>query len=345
MKSIFQRHKVLWLHVSFWCVYISFNLYQLTIFQRRGERFDWETGLEMMMVQLVLTGIIVYLNYFYLLPRFMVRKNFLVYLLEFSAPFALMTILRVYIQRSMIVGHDRYFHSPLFVVHIVAITLFIAIFIGLLRFAEDWFEFEATKKEVENEKLTAELNFLKAQINPHFLFNTLNNLYYLAYTKSANTTEVIAKLSDVMRYMLYDATHSLVPLTKEIDYMHNYIALERLRLNDQIPVNFNIEGDVERSYIAPLILLTFLENAFKHGVVTNDPNSWVNITIRVRENNCIYVVENSKLSKASAEQHEKSGIGLLNVRRRLELSYPEKYTLEIEDQADRYSVTLKLQLN
>jgi LytS/YehU family sensor histidine kinase len=214
------------------------------------------------------------------------------------------------------------------VVHIVAITLFIAIFIGLLRFAEDWFEFEATKKEVENEKLTAELNFLKAQINPHFLFNTLNNLYYLAYTKSANTTEVIAKLSDVMRYMLYDATHALVPLTKEIDYMHNYIALERLRLNDQIPVNFNIEGDVERSYIAPLVLLTFLENAFKHGVVTNDPNSWVNITIRVRENNCIYVVENSKLSKANAEQHEKSGIGLLNVKRRLELSYPDFNSIE-----------------
>jgi LytS/YehU family sensor histidine kinase len=226
----------------------------------------------------------------------------------------------------------------------VAITLFIVIFIGLLRFAADWLEFEATKKEVENERLMAELNFLKAQINPHFLFNTLNNLYYLAYTKSVNTTEVIAKLSDVMRYMLYEANHSLVPLRKEIDYVENYIDLERLRLNNQIPVQITVDGPVDSVYIAPLILITFLENAFKHGVVNNDPNSWVKISLQVIGKECVYEVENSKLNKVNGEQHEKSGIGLLNVRRRLELSYPNKYQLQIEDLPDRYKITLKLDL-
>ncbi len=349
MKSIFQRHKVLWLHISFWCVYISFNLYQFAIFQRRNDRTDWETGLLITLLQLVLTLVIVYLNYFLLLPRFLQRKNLFLYLLELATPFTIVTIVRVYLTRALIEAgsygrHEHYFYSTIFVVHIVAITLFIVIFIGLLRFAADWFEFEAAKKEVENEKLMAELNFLKAQINPHFLFNTLNNLYYLAYSKSANTTEVIAKLSDVMRYMLYDATHTLVPLSKEIEYMQNYIDLERLRLSDQIPVNVNVEGNVDRVYIAPLILITFLENAFKHGVSTNDPNSWVNITIRVRDKDCIYVVENSKLNKVNGEPHEKSGIGLTNVKRRLELSYPGRYSLEIEDLSDRYSIMLKLQL-
>jgi LytS/YehU family sensor histidine kinase len=229
-------------------------------------------------------------------------------------------------------------------VQIVAVTLFIVIFVGMLRFAVDWFELEAKRKEVENEKLTAELNFLKAQINPHFLFNTLNNLYYLAYTKSDNTTEVIAKLSQMMRYMIYDSNHSKVQLSKEIEYMQNYISLERLRLNNQIPIIFELKGNTENVMIAPLIFITFLENAFKHGVSNNNPNAWVNISIELVDGQCIYQVENSKLEDKT-EAHEKSGIGLQNVQRRLELSYPGKYQLMMEDKLDRYIVKLNLTLN
>ncbi|HYF70122.1 MAG TPA: histidine kinase [Ohtaekwangia sp.] len=345
MKTIFSTRKVLWLHVSFWCVYISFNLYQLSTFQRRVDSFDWGHALGMMVFHLVCTLLIAYLNYFYFLPRFLHRRKLLLYLIEFGIPFAGIVYLRVYVQRHFVHEPEfleRYFNSPWFVFQLSAITLFIVIFIGLLRFVGDWFEFEAAKKEVENEKLTAELNFLKAQINPHFLFNTLNNLYYLAYTKSDNTTEVISKLSHVMRYMIYDASHSQVLLSKEVEYMEDYISLERLRLNNKIPITFTVKGDTVSVSVAPLILITFLENAFKHGIPTNSAEAWINISIEVRDEICIYRVENSKLK--GPNQHEKSGIGLINVKRRLELSYPGRYTLDIQDMTDRYSIELNLSL-
>src|SRR6267154_2327917 len=257
MQSFLQRHRVLLLHFSFWCVYLSFFVYQITSFRHRetdlGEAF-FQAG-----IQVAFHMVVAYMNYFFFLPRFLERKNVGRYLLEFFVPFI------------------------------------IIMFVSMLRFAKDWFEFEARKKELENENLTAELNFLKEQINPHFLFNTLNNLYYLAFTQSPNTTEVIAKLSQMMRYMIYDSNYQQVLLTKEIEYMKNYISLERLRLNDEVPIDFVVEGEVENKLITPLIFITFLENAFKHGVSANNPESWVKINIRVVDNECTYTVENTKL--------------------------------------------------
>jgi two-component system, LytTR family, sensor histidine kinase AlgZ len=230
-------------------------------------------------------------------------------------------------------------------VHIATSTFCIVVFVAMLRFAKDWFELQARNRAIENERLTAELNFLKAQINPHFLFNTLNNLYYLAFTQSPNTTEVIEKLSCMMRYMIYDSNHNRVLLQKEIDYMQNYISLERLRLNNQIPISFEVAGNPDCEFIAPLILSTFLENAFKHGVSNNNPQAWVKIYIRLQGKACTYTVENSKLPPQAASPLEKSGIGLLNVRRRLELSYPGQHELQVQEGADRYFVELKLNLN
>ncbi|MGC4021614.1 MAG: histidine kinase [Cyclobacteriaceae bacterium] len=195
---------------------------------------------------------------------------------------------------------------------------------------------------MENDKLVNELKFLKAQINPHFLFNTLNNLYYLAYSNSPNTTEVIAKLSQMMRYMIYDSNYQQVPLTKEIEYMKNYISLERLRLNNEVPIDFEVEGEVENKLITPLIFITFLENAFKHGVSANTANSWVKINMKMEGNNCTYSVTNSKLKEVLTETKEKSGIGLQNLKRRLELSYSGRYELKTHDQPEQYFAQLKL---
>src|SRR5687768_7249050 len=346
MAAYFHRNRVLLLHLSFWCVYLSFNLYQITVFQRaRG--IAWGQLFTSAAIQLIFTMGIAYLNYFYTWPRFLNSKNLWRYIAEFSIPFALLITARVHLQRYLIDGYTHqveHFYSSFFIVQITAVTLFIVLFVGMLRFAVDWFEFEARKKEVENERLIAELNFLKAQINPHFLFNTLNNLYYLAYTKSENTTEVIAKLSQMMRYMIYDSNHPRVLLSKELEYMQSYISLERLRLNDQIPIQFDISGNTENVWITPLIFITFLENAFKHGVSNNNPNAWVNITIQLKGNECIYTVKNSKLNSAAGTT-EKSGIGLQNVQRRLALSYPGQYKIKIEDSPDVYFVQLNLSLS
>jgi LytS/YehU family sensor histidine kinase len=211
----------------------------------------------------------------------------------------------------------------------------------MLKFAEDWLELEAKRKQLENEKLTAELTFLKAQINPHFLFNTLNNLYYLAFTNSPNTTEVIAKLSQMMRYMIYDSNHEKVLLSKEIEYIDNYISLEKLRLNNHIPINFTVEGEVSQVKIVPLILITFLENAFKHGVSNNSQTAYITIKLILHNKQLIYTVENSKLE---TNNHEKSGIGLQNVKRRLDLSYPQKSHLQVTDGENDYKISLTLDI-
>jgi hypothetical protein len=345
MLAFFQRNRVMILHLSFWGVYLSFFVYRITAFRKQ---VDFSEAFLHAAVHVIFNMIAAYANYFFFLPRFLERKKIGRYLLEFALPFVLLMVIRVHLQRYMVDGYTHkvdYFYSNTFIITDAATTLFIVIFVGMLWFAKDWFEFEARKKEVENEKLTAELTFLKAQINPHFLFNTLNNLYYLAYSKSEHTTEIIAKLSQMMRYMIYDSNHPKVLLSREIEYMQNYISLERLRLNDQIPIRFDVEGPADDVWITPLVFITFLENAFKHGVTNTSTRSWVNVSIRLREGVCIYTVENSKIMNAREDNGGRSGIGLQNVARRLELSYPGKYTLTVDDQPDRYAVQLNLTLS
>ena len=346
MTAFIYRYRVAFLHLSFWCVYLSVFLYQTSQFwQDRGT--SWPRILAFAATNVGCTALISYINYFVLLPRLLASKKVLPFVVKFVAAFAVVIALRVNLERWLIDGYGHqvaFIYSSRFVIHIATATLFIVLFVGMLRFAQDWFALQARTKTIENERLSAELNFLKAQINPHFLFNTLNNLYYLAFTQSPNTTEVIEKLSQMMRYMIYDSNHNRVLLQKEIEYMQNYISLERLRLNNQIPINFHLEGNPDGVFIAPLIFITFLENAFKHGVSNNNPQAWVNIHIQIQGKACTYTVENSKLPHKTPASLEKSGIGLLNVRRRLELSYPQQYELQVQDQADRYFVQLKLNL-
>lgn len=345
MNSFLYRHRVVLLHLSFWSVYMSFFFYQIS---SRVKALDLDEAFFRAGFHVLFNMVAAYINYFIFLPRFLEKRNIGRYLLEFGVPFALLIFIRVHWQRFIVDGYthtEGYFYSNIYLVQITATSLFVVIFVSMLRFAKDWFELEARKKEIENEKLTAELGFLKEQINPHFLFNTLNNLYYLAYTKSENTTEVIAKLSQMMRYMIYESNHPQVPMSKEIEYMQNYISLERLRLNNQIPITFDVSGDAATAKIAPLILITFLENAFKHGVDANDEKSWVRVSIRVNGNSCLYTVENSKRLNGAAVGAEKSGIGLRNVHRRLELSYPGNFDIKVDDKADRYKVELQLRLN
>jgi two-component system sensor histidine kinase AlgZ len=347
MQTFIQRNRILLLHLSFWAFYFSFFFYQIT-FSRRGEEPDYTRSFFDASSQMIFMALISYLNYFIWLPRFLVHKNLGRYLIEFLIPFAIIITCHIYLKRyvyaDFIKDSKGFLHSSKFLSQHIISALFIAIFIGMLRFAKDWFELEAKKKEIENERLTAELRFLKAQINPHFLFNTLNNLYYLAMINSPNTTEVIEKLSQMMRYMLYDSNHPKVSLTKEIEYMKNYISLEKLRLDNQVPINFEITGNSDEVKIVPLIFITFLENAFKHGVSNSMTNAYVNISIDINGQKCTYCVENSKLPANLESTNEKSGIGLQNVSRRLDLSYPNNYDLAVTEDEKTYKIVLKLNL-
>ncbi len=345
MASFPEKNKKLLIHIAFWCVYASFFFYQISF--SRGDGPDWERILKDFSSHIIAMLFISYLNYFFFLPRFFKHKNIGRYFLEFLPVFILLGYLVVLGKQFILGGYpytERWLYSTRFAVNVILSTLFLVFFVGLLKFVEDWFELEARKTALENEKLTSELRFLKAQINPHFLFNTLNNLYYLAFNNSPNTTEVIAKLSQMMRYMLYDSNHPKVSLNKEIEYIQNYISLEKLRFEKDVPIEFEVEGNTAGVTIVPLVLITFLENAFKHGVSNTAKNSWIKAKINVAKGVCHYEVANSKIAESGKTVKEKSGIGLQNVKRRLDLSYPDNYEIEVADKEDSYTVGLKLNL-
>jgi two-component system, LytTR family, sensor histidine kinase AlgZ len=344
MSSNLLQRRALLIHALFWCVYFSFFLFQLSLSPKSADREPLELLLDagFHVMAMMATA---YVNYFVFFPRFLVHRNVGRYILEFAGPFALLMAGTIHVKRFIADGYTHKFafmYTERFTILIVVNTLFIVLFVAMLKFVEDWLELEDRRKEIENEKLTSELRFLKAQINPHFLFNTLNNLYYLAFMQSPNTPEVIAKLSQMMRYMIYDSNHATVPLQKEIEYMENYIALERLRLNNQIPIEFEVNGPVERVQVTPLVLITFLENAFKHGVSNNATDAWVKVSLSVEGKRLLYRVENSILSIKDEKTKEPSGIGLQNAQRRLDLSYPNRHRLNIVQQPDRYTVELTL---
>ncbi len=345
--SFFQRHRISILHLTFWCVYSLFFFFGLNE-PRHGIQPDIKEVLIDTVQHVSMMMIISYINFFYVLPPFLKNRNAGQYLLRFLTTFIPFVFIYVILERYVKDGytyHERYFYSTGFIQRVILTTFFIVMFVCLLKLIQEWFELDARKKELENEKLTTELQFLKAQINPHFLFNTLNNLYFLAFTQSPNTAEVVVKLSQMMRYMIYESNHEKVPLSKEIEYIQNYISLEKLRLEDNFPVSFEVQGNAEGVRITPLILITFVENAFKHGVTNNIKAAYVSVKIILADKNCIFSVENSKIPQQAKNVKEKSGIGLQNVKRRLALSYPDNYTLEVEDKPTFYKVQLLLHLD
>lgn len=205
---------------------------------------------------------------------------------------------------------------------------------------------QQTAQQLEKEKLASELKLLKSQINPHFLFNTLNNLYVLTLNQSKGAPEMVHKLSELMSYMLYDSNQNEVALQKEVKYIENYIALEKVRYESRLDVSLNVYDNIEHISVAPLLILPFVENSFKHGVSNQLSKAWVRIDISVRDKQLIVKVENSKpISDIDKIVNPASGIGLQNVMKRLELIYPKKYQLQLINEEESYLVILKLELS
>ena len=206
-----------------------------------------------------------------------------------------------------------------------------------------WFQQEKLRKELENQKLKAELSFLKMQVNPHFLFNALNNIYSLSVMEKSNKTgQSIMKLSDLMRYVLYEKedAENKVSLDKEIRHINSYIDLEKLRHPGDVYINFSIEGDTNGKRIVPLLLFPLIENACKHGILT-DPQKPVDINLKVTDHLLNFSIENSI---NSYQKDEVGGIGIPNVQKRLDLLYGKKYTLDLNKTAERFIVNLQLPL-
>ncbi len=209
-----------------------------------------------------------------------------------------------------------------------------------IKVIQQWLHTEKRNEEVEKEKLVTELSFLKSQINPHFLFNTLNNIYSLALVKSDATAGTVLKLSSIMRYVLNETKHDWVPLEKEIEFINHFIDLQKVRLTDKMTVQFNVTGNVEGQQIAPLILMPLVENAFKYGVSTKEQSAII-INVNVHDKGINFSVKN-RVHRAENNLHDNTSIGLQNTRRRLELLYPEKHSLEVKEEGNEFIVNLSL---
>ncbi|WP_129714260.1 sensor histidine kinase [Pedobacter sp. SYP-B3415] len=210
----------------------------------------------------------------------------------------------------------------------------------LIKFTIDWFANERIQRNLETEKKEMELQFLKSQLNPHFLFNSLNNIYSLAYQKSDRTADAIMKLSEIMRYMIYESNDSSVALSKEVDYLKSYIELQKLRFKDKAFVELNLNGEIDGQKIVPLILISFVENAFKHGVA-NDPSDPIRINLIANQRILHFSITNRK---SAANKDRMGGVGLNNVERRLQLLYPERYKLNIVNSETHYTSELMLDI-
>lgn len=198
------------------------------------------------------------------------------------------------------------------------------------------------EKKLLQEKLEAELKFLRTQTNPHFLFNTLNNIYALARKKSDDTADVVMKLSKLLRFMLYESRKARIPVSAEIRMIEDYLELEKIRYNERLTIHFEKDIDDTAQQIAPLLLLPFIENAFKHGASETRFDSYIHIKVELKDGQLRFCIENSK--EENGDTTVTDNIGLSNVRRQLELMYQE-HSLQVDNQKDRFTVHLTINLN
>jgi two-component system LytT family sensor kinase len=292
--------------------------------------------------------LMVYTNYLYLIPHFLSKKHFISYILLLLITVAIVMPIEMVCLYWNMSGNDN-IDAQLDLLTKQS-NLFIFLFLALvtstvLKITKEWLFQQAVQKDLENKNLQSELSFLKSQINPHFLFNTLNSIYALTLKKSDKAPEIVLRLSEMMRYMLYKSNEKTVPLEQEIQYIQNYLALEKTRYGEKARIEFEYTGDPAVNYtIAPLLFITFLENSFKHGLSQSIKQGFVECLLYVEDNTIDFTIQNSKTTEKD-EGYFQGGIGLVNVRRRLELIYPGKYELEIHETDDIYLVNLKINLN
>jgi sensor histidine kinase YesM len=227
-----------------------------------------------------------------------------------------------------------------------ATTIFSGFFILMLSLPlwliDNWFKKGELEQELKTYQLEAELRFLKAQVNPHFLFNALNNIYSLSFTQSSKTPEMILKLSDMMSYMLYDCKSEQVKLTSEIDYLHNYIALQQLKKEGEYNIEFETFGALNQISITPMLFIPFFENAFKHGNLDDTKIGWMKGELSVEENVLYFKMSNSYETKQKKEA--KSGVGLENIRDQLQLIFPNQHHIQITSNEEIFHVDLKINI-
>lgn len=235
----------------------------------------------------------------------------------------------------------RHFFFPEVIRKSATFALLMLFMSGFIKIALEWFKSEKQREALKVANLNAELKFLKSQINPHFLFNSLNTIYSLAHRRSPETEHALVKLSTILRYMIYQSNGDKVMLENELRYLQDYIDIQRLRMARNIPVEFKVEGDPSGLEIAPMLLIPFVENAFKHGISYTE-SAFINISLDIQKNGTLHLIVRNSLFKQRVS--EKGGVGLNNVLKRLSLLYTDAHTITVREHGDEFIADLKIAL-
>jgi len=334
-KNSFRKilfHRIAF-HIYLWGLIFIFIF--LLIFKGAGDPFQFSVFFALSIV--IFVSVPVYINFF-LLEEFFINKKYFAY-----ASRLLLTI-------SIFAAGNYFYFSSFFnsktnVLQWAANIVFAIIITTAIKIVKNGLREKLRYQEILAKQLETELNLLKSQINPHFLFNTLNNIYSLSLDKSDKVPETILKLSELMRYVFKSLDKKLVPLSREYQFMQTYIELERLRLNDPSCVKFAVSGVMDDLQIAPIILIPFVENSFKHGAGQSSNNFYLTVDLSINDTFLKFMLENNIPDSIKNKNQNSTRVGIANVRRRLELLYQAKHKLQIQEIDNKFKVYLELDLS
>jgi LytS/YehU family sensor histidine kinase len=283
-----------------------------------------------------------YLLLYWILPKFLLRKKYFL----FSVLAAVHAVLfGLFVWLVLYFASDMHYRETLPFIRSIVLNYQIPATAAAIYMFKRWYLIQQYSLNLEKEKLEAELKFLKSQIHPHFLFNTLNNLYALTLKKSDLAPDMVIQLSNLLEYMLYTGKESEVMLHDELNQIKGYIDLEKLRFGKRLNVRLMIDEQIDGLLISPLILLPFVENSFKHGPGNDQKSPFIDIRAEIRNRSLHFSISNSYINDSGKFERYTERIGLKNVRRRLELIYPERHKLDITQEHDIFRVDLNLELN
>ena len=336
------------MHLIFWLLFVLVGSF---IFSYR-QNFPYSFFLLNFLVHLPVFVLFTYGVVYALVPKFLLNRRygqfFAALILAASAAALLRILIGKYIYYALFIPEvlhpKEWINADIFFLNLIWI-LGPAVVFAMFKYYKNWMTSQALANEAERKQLSSELQVLKAQLNPHFLFNTFNNLYVLALQKSDKTPVIISRMSDLFHYILYECNSVEVPVSKEIKLIGDYIQLEELRYSDRLSITFEKDIEDPDCLVPPMLLYTLVENCFKHGC-SNDPGSpWIKLMIRVRDNRFEFEASNSIPPGNIRSNPTVNGVGLANIKRRLELIYPKNHELEIRKEASEFHVRLNILKN
>lgn len=334
-----KRYRRIFTHILLWTSYV---LFFGSIYGKYGNNYSWYYIESLCMLPFIMAA--TYTTIYGILPFYLKKRKLGITLLFIASVLFLATLgERIFLR---IINDLPITKDSIFGVTFLYLFLETNFMVGIafaIKVVKKWLSQQEEKHEMEKQNLKTELNLLKSQLNPHFLFNTMNNLYSLSLEESSKTSEGIAKTAELLRSVLYECNELEIPLVKEISLLENYIELEKMRYEKRLQVIFEKNGLVKEHKIAPMLLFTFVENCFKHGCRINPNPSVIKISIDALPEGILFKTENNKVDIQEEKTKKTGGIGLQNARKRLEIIYPHHHQLKISDDGKTFKVQLEIQ--